>query len=491
MKKAIAYMLAVISGILLSLSFPNFNIWILAYLAFVPLFFAISKSTLKDAFRISFVSGLVFFVITMYWLCNVSIPGSIILILTLSLFFGFFGIYFRSTIQYSPLTFFTLPAFWAILEYIRTHLFTGFGWALLGHSQYTNIPIIQISDITGAYGVSFLVMMVNITIFILFSRRLKKGVLPLIITTLIFLSVIGYGYYKLNREYEITGSLDIAIVQGNIPQEKKWDPIYKNQILDIYSHLTKGAAMDKPDMIIWPETALPGFMEEGALSDRITQLANEIKINLLVGAPSYGIAMYNSAYLISGTGRILKRYNKIHLVPFGEYVPFGRLLNFLRGFIDKPIGAFTKGRKYTIFEQAPGARFGVLICFEDIFPSLVRRFVRKNADFMVNITNDAWFKETSAPYQHAQSSVFRAVENRVPVIRAANTGLSCFIDRYGSITDTVNIEGKEIFVSGHKVKRVEFSNMKSLYSKLGDIFICLCIVIFIIRFLALKRSRLD
>ena len=449
LRKIDSLALSIISAILLTLAYPPFNLEFLAWAAFIPLFFAIEKKSKLNSFKLGFLFGLLFFGITIYWLTHVSFLGFIILVITLALFFGVFATLVTST------NILLAPFLWILLEYARTHILTGFGWALLGYSQYLRLPVIQIADKTGVWGVSFIIMLVNVAGYKLVKHGMKRALVFVLTAVLALSATLFYGYNRL-KEPLPSGELVISIIQGNIPQEQKWDGRYKYQILEKYEILTREAVRESPDLIIWPETSVPGYLEEKDLFERITTLANEVKIPLLVGAPSIDEDgnMYNSAILISKNGEILKKHDKIHLVPLGEYIPFEKEFSFIRRFVDKPIGEFTAGSSYTVFRLENGSRFGVLICFEDIFPGLVRDFVERKADFMVNMTNDAWFMETAAPYQHAQASVFRAVENRVPVVRAANTGLSCFIDSKGKIVDRVRAGKKDIFVSGFKTSKI-------------------------------------
>ncbi|OIO37392.1 MAG: apolipoprotein N-acyltransferase [Candidatus Omnitrophica bacterium CG1_02_49_10] len=266
----------------------------------------------------------------------------------------------------------------------------------------------------------------------------------------------------------------VSVIQGNIHQGEKWDSSLKNEIFAKYERLTLEALLDKPDLIIWPETSFPGFPEEETLFiDKLAFLSKKMRADILIGAPTFadpgGYKFYNSAILIDKDNGICMQYDKAHLVPFGEYLPFERILGFVRGFSSRPIGDFEGGDEYTVFESG-SRRFGVLICFEDIFPGLVRNFTRANPDFMVNITNDAWFMRSSAPYQHAQASVLRAVENRVSFVRSANTGLSCFIDPKGRITEAVSKDEKEIFVDGFRTAEVPAGPRTSFYRRHGDIF---------------------
>lgn len=463
------FLICIFSSALLALSFPTANLWILAWLGFVPLFFAIRNTSKKRAFLVSYLTGVLFWLGTIFWLHHVSWPGFIGLVLYLSLYFGIFGICFNLFSKSSRLSTFNIllvPAVWTSFEFLRSTGPTGFGWALLGYSQYLNIPLIQIADVTGVWGVSFLVMMVNVAVYAVMTKQ-SRITGTAVLTFLLVLFSLSYGFYKLYL-LPTPGQvpLRISIVQGNIPQEQKWDEEFKDLILARYEILTEKAAREEPDLIIWPETALPGLMSDNpVLLIRISALAKHIKTPLLIGAvttdsTSYTRNYYNSALLVSEKGRIVKQYDKRNLVPFGEYIPFERYIPFFRYVIDKPIGDYTPGDAYTIFElknprlRRRVTRFGVLICFEDTFPRLVRQFVNDGADFMINCTNDAWFMRSSAPYQHAQASVFRAVENRVPVVRAANTGLSCFIDKYGRIYDKVMVDDRDIFVVGYKTSNI-------------------------------------
>ncbi len=500
--------LIVISSILLILSFPNFNLEFLAWVALVPLLFAIEGKGPKDAFLISYLAGALFFLGTIYWLIHVTLPGMIIVVLYLALYFGLFGliISYNSRLKAYSLLFF-IPAAWVTAELIRSHLFGGFGWVLLAHSQSYNLPVIQIADVTGAYGVSFLVVMVNTAVY-LTIKDIRSGDYSFTHVTialfLIFLS-LGYGIFRVRNIF--TGEiLRVAVVQGNIPQVKKWDLGFREEILKKYEALTKEAAKEKDDLVIWPETSVPGFLEtEMGLMERMKALAEGIHTPILVGAPAEGPVAegvyYNSAVLFSEDGRVIDRYDKMHLVPFGEYVPFKNVLSFVERFAPSPIGDFKRGEKPTVFKffierESKGTNlrwkllkkvsFSCLICFEDIFPEIARRFVNGGALFLVNITNDAWFGNTSAAFQHCQASVFRAVENRVNVVRAANTGFSCFIDQKGRIVAKVEFGSRELFVDGFKIHDIVLTKTRTFYTVYGDLFAYLCVLFL---FITLFRRR--
>ncbi|MEA3560521.1 MAG: apolipoprotein N-acyltransferase [Candidatus Omnitrophota bacterium] len=494
------FFLCLFSALLLVFSFPVFKLTGFAWFAFVPLFIAIDGKKMRKAVIFSCLTGFVFFLGTVYWIGYVSVWGLTILVLYLTLYFGVFGL-FVSCLSSGFWFLLLVPCFWVALEYIRSHLFSGFGWAALGYSQYLNIPLIQIADITGVYGVSFLVMMVNVSIFQILQaagRRpqaagrkfqtartdFKSLLINIGIVSLILIAVFGYGKSQLLKRPE--PKIKIAVVQGNISQQEKWDPQLKQLILDKYRVLTKLASFNQPDIIVWPETAVPGYLvNDDRLLDYITDLVKEVNKPLLLGSAflANNQEVYNSAFLISRQGEVVGRYDKLHLVPFGEYIPLGKVFSFVKG-VDKRAGGgnFTAGKTYTLFQLpitgCQLARFGVLICFEDVFPGLTRAFVRQGADFMVNITNDAWFGNSSGPYQHVQTSVLRAVENKKGVVRCANTGISCFIDPTGRITNKVlDKKGKDLSITGYLTGEISIWKILTFYTRFGDVFAYLCILI--------------
>lgn len=414
--------------------------------------------------------------------------------LYLGLYFAVFGLFFSVTNRLSTVNnLFIIPCLWVALEYIRSHLFTGFGWALLGHSQYSSLPVIQISDITGAYGVSFLLVLVNVAIFEIIAKcKLQRNILyPLFYSLFFTILVLTYGYFKLSQPTE-GESIKVAVVQGNIPQKMKWDPQARDYILERYFQLTKQAALAHPDIIIWPETSVPGFLEDDPqLLREVSSLSRKISpAYLLVGTPQEGEErrIFNSATLLLG-GKVLQRYDKVHLVPFGEFIPWPKI--FSRFSFAGLIGNFSPGGDYTVFSlkglNRP-AKFSVLICFEDVFGSLARNFVQKGARILVNMTNDAWFEDSAEPYQHLQASVFRAVENRVNVVRSANTGVSCFINPWGKILSKVSDDsGRDVLVEGEQAQVLQIISMPSFYTAFGDIFAWLCLLV--TGFALVRRKR--
>lgn len=483
-------LLSLLSGILLILSFPNFDLEYLAWFALVPLFYSIEGKGLFHAFTLGFLTGFVSFLGILYWIIvaihtygNVPLilSGLILLLLVmyLSLFIGVFTFLTRFIQIGSGLrTILLTPILWVSLEYLRSFLLTGFPWANLGYSQYLNLPFIQMADITGAYGASLVIILFNATLYWVLQQWPKKT-FPFKEVTIIALILLGfliYGYGKMravDRQMLQSPPLKIGLVQGNIDQSIKWDESFQKETLKIYERLSFKVAEEKPDLIIWPETATPFFFQEASeYQPLVLDIPERAKAFLLFGSPSYKIEKgkvnhYNSAYLASPAKELVGRYDKIHLVPFGEYIPLSNLLFFI-GSLGEGIGNFKPGKEIFNF-SIPQGQFGVLICFEIIFPDLCRRFVKRGAGFLVTITNDAWFGRTSAPYQHLSIATFRAIENRVFIARAANTGISGFIDPKGKIVGQGGI-----FTEEAMNRTIRLSKEKTFYTLYGDVFAWIC-----------------
>ncbi len=485
--------LVFVSASLLILAFPRTDYYLLTWLALVPFFFALDHKSYKESFWIGGFGGLIFFFGTLYWLFNVTrwfyfiaALGITILMCYLALYFALFALVYRylsrTKLFYRLLM---IPAAWVVLEYIRAHLFSGFGWMSLGYSQYKNIGMIQIADILGVYGVSFAIVLANLIIKeiinLIINRQKVFSVWPEILASiLVIVSVFLYGNYRLSNDANAIKDKKVrefVIVQPNIRQEDKWNVAEWYRIFDTHLNLTAQARLSNVDLVIWPESFYPGILdEEEGLKDELESFIGAKKINLLFGSVTQNKEnIYNSAVLLSREGQELGRYNKIHLVPFGEYLPLRKQIPLLARFV--PLGDFNAGQEFTLFkmpnENNPDL-FAVLICFEDTVEGLVRKFVLKGAGLLVNLTNDAWFGDTSAPFMHLQSSVFRSVENKRIMIRAANTGVSCFIDELGRIYNSVNISGHNTYVAGTATAKAVFLNEKTFYTKFGDIFTYFC-----------------
>lgn len=491
------------TGVLLALSFPSFSLHFLAWVGLIPLFFALYDASIKQALAIGWIAGLVFFGGTVFWVTNsIHFYGNVPLLLSslitfllcayLALYIALFSAAFVYARKRHPaLMFVSAPAIWTMLELARTYVFTGFPWSLLGYAQYSVLPVIQIADITGVYGVSFLIVLVNAATAQAVFDRVRY---PVLIAAVAVVSIVGYGYMRLGQP-DGTRHLRISVVQGNIEQDKKWEPAYQSDVISTYRRLTASAIIDKPDLVIWPETAAPFYFggtgpEHGALTKDLIEFVGRHRVPLVFGSPTYRIGpdrsvrLRNSAFLISAEGNVVAVYHKMHLVPFGEYVPLKKLLFFVEKMV-QAIGDFEAGDNYTIMTvrnaKKEESRLATVICYEIIFPDLVRRFVAKGADVMTTITNDAWFGRTPAPYQHFSMAVLRAVENRVPIARAANTGVSGFIDSKGRI-----INASDIFTEAYLTNTITAGDTRTFYTKYGDIFSYACT--FLALFIIIKRK---
>ena len=477
------------SSLLLILAHPPFGIYPLAWVGFLPLFFSIRETTPNRAFLKGFITGSIFFLGILYWIVyavvcygNISIFLAIfllfLLIFYLSLYFAIFC-YILCILpwKHPPL----IAAIWVGLEYIRGHLFTGFPWMLLGDSQYRWLTFIQIAEIGGVYLISFLIMWGNASIFYFILKKDKKAIANFIFFIIVFVLALFYGHNRLIFWQKISFKkphLKLALIQGNINQAQKWDPKFQTETIKIYKKLTKKVTQKSIDLIIWPETALPFYLQElSPFREEILNLARTINTPILTGSPAYEwkgkkIVYFNRAYLIDKNGKIKGYYDKVHLVPFGEYIPCRKLFPFLSA-IASNIGDFTPGKEMTVL-KIDNYLFSVLICFESIFPELSREAVRKGAEFLVNITNDAWFGYTSAPYQHLFMLTLRAIETRRAIPRVANTGFTAFIEPTGHI-----LKKTKLFKRDYLIDKIPIIHYQTFYVRHGDIlcFISLLILI--------------
>ncbi len=452
----------VLSAAMLSLAFSRLNLGILAWFALVPYFLAINKKPLAQRLFLSFIFGYSFFLGTIYWLIHVSLAGMLILCLYLSMYFLIFSLPIKRLGPFTAIL--LIPLIWVLLEFCRSYFLTGFGWGLIGYTQFKNLCLIQIADKTGVWGISYLVVLVNASIALFFSqpKGFKEKKYVFFIPALLLVFVYGYGFIKLHKKFPGIDA-SISVIQASIPQEEKWDPEYIESILKRYRGLTLTAAKESPDLIVWPETSVPGYLlDEPKLLKNVTDTAKAIKTNLLVGSPREDKVeggYFNSALLFDAQGELKLFHDKIHLVPFGEYLPFAKFLWFLA---NSEIADFSAGENYTLFplsnKSGETFNFAVLVCFEDIFPWIVRDFRERGADFFIVISNEAWFKVSDEPVQHLAMSVFRAVENRCWFVRCANTGISCFIDPRGKIRGKIKQKNRDIFIEGYS--RISLSDIR-------------------------------
>jgi apolipoprotein N-acyltransferase len=359
-----------------------------------------------------------------------------------------------------------VPPLWIGGEWLRGWLMDGFPWGLLGYSQHSVLPVIQLAELTGVYGVSFLIVAVNCAIAAVVGLGWRAAAPGAALAAVALAGSLAFGWHALAGQ-RAAGSREVRVglIQPSIEQTLKWDPAQHAHILDTYEALTREAARSKPAVVLWPETATTIFLRgDQALLERLVRLASAVDAPLLVGSIDRQDrpdgTFLNSAFLLSGQG-ITSKYDKIHLVPFGEYVPLGWLIGFVRSWAEF-ISDFGVGEAHTVF-RLPEASFGTVICYEVIFPELFREFVTRGADFMVNITNDAWFGRTSGPWQHLGMLPLRAVEHRVAIARAANTGISALVEPSGRVARSLGL-----FERGVLDGAVRLRSGSTLYTRWGD-----------------------
>ena len=500
-----AVLLALLSALLLILSFPRFDFEFLAWIALVPLFVALKDKSLKWAFALSFLMGISFLMGVFYWINVISgfkWNDFLILGIYLGSYFGIFGLGLnfirqRTNLHYS----FAAPFLWVSMEYLRSHAgFLGLPWALLGHSQYLNLAVIQVASITGVYGVTFLIVLVNATMGGIIQNP-AASLKPAMVTLFIVGISVSYGFVVMGKDSP-QKEFRVSVVQGNIPQRLKWDPEWRKRNLEKHIGLTKEVtSKTSTSLVVWSEASVPGALSQDLyLLNTLSNLAKETGGHLLLGSsvhPKFGSRefrqknWFNSAFLVSPQRGVAGQYMKIHLLPFSEYLPYRDAFPWPERWASAG-GDFIPGKEYTIFD-VDGAKFGVVICWENIFPDLVRQFVKKGASFMINITNEGWFGETSAPQQFLAMTVFRAVENRRSIARSANTGISGFIDPYGRILAKVEDHNrKDIFVEGHVTADVPLFDGKTFYTMYGDVWAYINLIATTMMLaLSLRRPRHD
>jgi apolipoprotein N-acyltransferase len=489
--------LALLSGVLLVLAFPQFDLEPIAWFALIPLFLALEGVPGLVGFGLSGLHGIVFLMGVFWWINGVGayrVTDFLLSGLYLGAYFGLFGLAYAliARSRACPL-YVAAPVLWVTMEYCRSHfLFLNLPWALLGHSQYLNLPVIQVAAVTGVFGISALIVLVNATgARLLLDWTARRGnpltdrpwpLLRIAAPALVACAAVGsYGWLVLS----LPGPrimLPVAVIQPNIPQADKWNPLLGERNLSRHVELTREAARGSARLIVWPEAATQRVIQQDPqVRSILSDLARELHTSLVIGSSPHpkfyprefaGGPVTNSAVLFSENGALADQYHKIQLVPFAEYLPYRDVLPWpahYRG------GAshFVPGSEHTVFTLGD-LRFSTVICWETIFPDLIRDFARQGIHFLVNIGNEARFGDTAAPHQFLAMTVFRAVEHHIAVARSVNTGVSAMIDPYGRFVSRVADRGKETFVSGIATGMIPVSTERTFYTRFGDVFAFLC-----------------
>jgi len=499
-----------LSGLLLTAGFPSMDFSWLSWIALVPLFCALKGLSFKNGFKIGLLAGCLHFSTLMYWLAytmriygHLPLYYSIPLLFLLSIYLGLFPAFFSgaaSRLLSSPVRLILLtPAVWVSTEYVRSFLFTGFPWGLLGYSQHSHLYLIQIADMTGVYGISYLIVQANVFCFLIYGflkkqhrlgDSISKGLVTgsVIAMASLLAMVLLYGHFRIGSVDRMAAACPektVSVIQGNIDQAIKWDPAFQNATTQKYIALSRQVKEDRPDLVVWPETAAPFYFGYSSpLTRQVQNAVQDVGTDFLIGSPSFmrtgdAVVYFNSAYLIDKTGTVTGKYDKAHLVPFGEYVPLKKWLPFVNKMVEN-IGDFAAGDKGKTLLWGEN-RLGVLICYEIIFPELSRVMTKHHASLLVNITNDAWYGRTSAPFQHFSMAVFRAIENRRALVRSANTGISGFIDPAGRV-----IASSGLYKEAVLTETVPMMDEMTPYTMWGDFFALGCIIILLLYVITAK-----
>jgi apolipoprotein N-acyltransferase len=497
----------VLSSTLLALAFPAYNLSAIAYFGLMPMLFELLRRKPVGAFFSAYLFGILYFALVFTWMFTVPKYVAIhhaFLAFYLGLYIGTFGLAFNLIARAygGPVALLTAPAIWVMSEFVRANMgFLSHPGAFLAHSQYQNIRLIQFAAITGVYGISFAIVLVNAALVSVIlnwvpndmfkssqSNIRTSGRSAAVVVTIcctVILIMLAYGNSVVRTPLQ-GPEYQVALIQANIEQERKWDPKYARSIMKAYKEMTLQAAVHAPDLIIWPEAATPGAITQNKrLLKYVSDIAGEADNNLLIGSTSHNkydgagsprkLNYFNSAFLIQPANDVsaLQRYDKIHLLPFGEYLPKNNIVPW--HLIQVPtIDTFIAGDQYVVFEL-PSFKFSTIICWESIFPGMARQFVKNGAQFLVNISNEGWFGESAGPYHFLIMSLFRAVENRTYLVRCANTGVSCVIDPFGRIVNRIqNSTGKDIFVQGILMESIVPARDLTVYTRVGDVFAVAC-----------------
>ncbi|MBO4630583.1 MAG: apolipoprotein N-acyltransferase [Lentisphaeria bacterium] len=537
---ALEVLLCAFSGALYSLVFAGTDWNFFAWFGLIPLYWVIRNGSSLRAFLLALVWGYFESLFAFMWLREIMFFIPFVFGLVLGFFPALWGwmvpflrrnflippeirlkgsealIHWRSESPFKELFCCTaLASWWCLTEWLRSWIFTGLPWNLLGSSQWRILPLIQICEYTGVYGLSFLVVLVNLTLASGLEQVKRKGVrhyYPLLFSLALVCACLTFGLKKI-RHYAkaIPGNqVKIGAVQPHLSQRRNGGREKTLEAVRVCVELTEQLLeRDKPNLIVWPETAVPVPLNSvdplaEYYREEVARLGRKGNLPLLLGtillkndpAEPGGVAVYNSAVLVQPAMRVTDVYSKVHIVPFGEYVPFGRefpILNRLVG-----MGRNLKpGPEIKPMEILPGLYAGISVCYEDIFPYISRIHARKGANVLLVVTNDAWYPTSNEPVQHFANSLFRAVETRLPLIRIGNSNYSVLVEPTGQLRQTLfhTPEGKPdpgVQKRGCSIVELSYScsPVQTFYTRYGNVFVGLCGACFaIVLMLALQNWR--
>ena len=510
---------------MIAASFPKIGLVGMAWVAPGLMLLSALGATGGQAFRLGWLAGFANWLAAAYWILLIPVPiAPIVGWLLLSSFLGLYSggwlwlawkmfptsllsartwteridLFLSTSWPKRLLWSMGCAALWVAWEMMQARFITGFPWNLLGASQYQMLPLIQIASITAVYGVSFMIVWFSVGLFCGVAMTIRRphqrwaGLREMFLPLLVLACVISFGVSQISKYVPPPNHIKIALIQPSIPQTQIWDPEADIPRFRQLLSLSEAALSEKPRLLVWPEAAVPSYFRWNTnriggvtVLDAIADLARRHKVWIVTGAddlePSTEnpekINYFNSSFVISPSGEIVEQYRKRRLVMFGEYVPLARWLPFLKDFTGVH-GEFTPGTKPIQFRLGDVAT-SVLICFEDVFAHIAREHVTSDTDFLLNLTNNGWFGESAAQWQHAVTAIFRAVENRTPLVRCANNGLTCWVNANGKLHDTYFPDSPNIYKAGYKIVEVPTLGAQkrhlTFYTRKGDWFGWSCV----------------
>jgi apolipoprotein N-acyltransferase len=478
-----------------------------AWIALTPLLIAVINASPAPgrgrlrAFVLGLITGIVYFAGTVYWTGGVmaqygglSVPVAALIAGLLVAYLALFPAFFALTLHVATRTFgsralLLAPALWTATEYGRLTIFGGFPWVLLGYSQVTVLPVAQLAAVTGVFGLSWLVAMVSAAAAHAVLARDARRWVPLAATLagVALIAVVGQWRLSDNRLTTAGRPLRVGLIQGNVQQDDKWAPALAGDIFNRYLRLTRQAVAQGAQLVIWPESATPFYFGPDPETETLRTLARESGVSMLIGSdqwerPRTGPPkIYNAAFMIGRDGSTGGVYRKVHLVPFGEFVPMKDVL-FFAGPLVQAVSDFSPGSDVATL-PIPDGSISTAICYEVVYPSLIRDGVLAGSELLTTITNDAWFGRSSAPWQHFAMASMRAIEEGRYLVRAANTGVSGMVDPYGRVR-----LASELFVEGEWVVGARLLDDRTIYSRVGDLAAWISVALLVVAVLPLRAA---
>lgn len=472
-----------ISGLLTGLSFNFPFLSFLIWFSLTPtVYFLIKENNLKRIILGGIIFSFLYYGVSIFWITKVTKLGFSFLLIYLAIYCVLFFIFAKKLVN-RPLSIISIPCLWVVLELLKEIIWCGFGWANLGYCQYKSIHLIQVVDLFGAKFISFLIVLVNILVVQIFlflrenkrDKKIQNNIKKkIVIVVCIFFVCFLYSVYKLNT-LDQADSLRVSIVQSNVTKDEDSSTILKR----LYS---LGSKAEDDTLVIYPEAAWPVTIESFY---GLQSFAVKIKKDVLIGSVMKEQELfYNAALLFNKKGHFLDSYRKMNLVPFGEYVPMRKYLNFVS--VLNTIGDMARGNEATLFSYK-NKNFSVLICFEDILPLHVSK-VSKQRDFLINITSDSWFGGQPEANQHLSIMTMRAIENKISIIRSSDIGPSGWVSAVGRIKN-ITLNGRELFFDGVESFKISLGREESVYNKYGEFFPIICFIFIVMVFIPKINSK--